>query len=104
MTIEEANAFKGEFQSIVAKRVEVKGIARQLGLCEAWNRGGSHDKAIERAKQKLDESNQELKEKLKGKKYSDWQEFGRRLTKIRQQLKSKSRKEFAELELSKLKF
>jgi hypothetical protein len=80
MTSDEINAFRKEFASIVYCRGFVKTQARHLCNLEAFNKGGSHERAILKAVENLKVSKAKLREKLKGKSYDEWKAFSHQLS------------------------
>ena len=105
MTQKEITEFREQYNSIVYKYSQIRDNEEKLKSLHAWDKNGSHDKAII---QKLDERKrlkEELNVMLKGKTYDEWKSFSKHLSKLQTRYNELTKKrDFIFSELNHLTF
>lgn len=79
--------FKSQFKKLVWIKSEIASYRKHLSRLHAWDKNGSHDKAILKALEKRDELKQKFEEMLRGKTYEEWQAFSKKLVNEQAKLK-----------------
>jgi len=86
MNKEQQEAFKKEFKSIVYQYSLLQKNKQYLKKLHAFDKNGSHEKAILKAVSEREEIRDKLDKMLKGVKYSEWLKFSKKLTKLNSRL------------------
>lgn len=105
MTTEQQEKFCLEYKNIVyQKSLITKNLAFSKQL-HAWDKNGSHQKAILKNIEQRKELNAQLRKKLKGMNYEEWKMFYRKLMVLKQKIKTvDSKKEKYQTKISELTF
>lgn len=92
MTTEEQEIFKRDFKNIVWQKGQVSKCNDWIKRLTAWDKEGSHTKAINEAIERREVEKGKLQEMMRGKTYEDWQKASLRLTKLNVRLKVAEKK------------
>ena len=79
--------FKSDFKSIVYLKSQIIDANKHIAKMTAYDKNGSHKKAIERAIEKRNLVKQEFTEKLNGELYEVWSEKSKALSLLNSKLK-----------------
>jgi hypothetical protein len=82
MTQEEISKWKAEYKRIVYQYSLIRDNEEKLKQLHAWDKNGSHDKAIIQRLDQRKELKEQLTEMLKGKTYDEWKLFSKHLIKV----------------------
>lgn len=105
MSPSEVEQFKKEFKSIIFKNSQIADAKTKLRSLHAWDKNGSHEKAILRQLDQIEKYKDELKVLLKGKSYEEWRLMSKKITQVSGKLKTAtSNKIKAEAEIESIKF
>ena len=105
MTKEQQDQFKKEFKSIVYQYSQIQASNNRLKQLHAWDKNGSHEKAILKELEVKRGIQSKLSIMLKGIDYEEWKSISKKLTALNSKLsRAASQKDKAELEINKLHF
>lgn len=105
MTLLEIQQFRQEFKHIVYLKSEIITNTKYLTSLHAWDKNGSHQKAILKALDARKALQDEYRQCMKGTPYDDWLLFSKRLSAITTKLKAATlKKEKMEKEIENMKF
>jgi len=82
MTQEEISKWKAEYKRIVYQYSLIRDNEEKLKQLHAWDKNGSHDKAIIQRLDQRKQLKEQLTEMLKGKTYDEWKLFSKHLIKV----------------------
>ena len=82
MTQEEIVKWKAEYKRIVYQYSLIRNNEEKLKQLHAWDKNGSHDKAIIQRLDQRKQLKEQLTEMLKGKTYDEWKLFSKHLIKV----------------------
>jgi len=82
MTQEEISKWKAEYKRIVYQYSLIRDNEEKLKQLHAWDKNGSHDKAIIQRLDQRKELKEQLTVMLKGKTYDEWKLFSKHLIKV----------------------
>lgn len=103
MNREEIEQFRKEFKQLVYQKSEVEDSKRQLKTLHAYDKNGSHENAILKELDKLDDLRRKFKELLKGKTYDQWRGTSKKISYLTQRLRNSQRtKEKIQTEIDNL--
>lgn len=87
MTEEEVKLFRTRFKSIVYQLSSVKKAEAYVKELSRFDRKGSHQKAINKAREILDIQRGTLEVMLQGRSYEDWKEASAKISKYQSRMK-----------------
>lgn len=82
MTQEEIVKWKAEYKRIVYQYSLIRDNEEKIKQLHAWDKNGSHDKAIIQRIDQRKELKEQLTVMLKGKTYDEWKLFSKHLIKV----------------------
>lgn len=83
----ESDKFKQQFQKIVYANSEVVSSNNRIKQLSAWDKNGSHEKAIIKEIELRNKLKENLRKLLDGRSYDDWRLTSRQLTTLKGRLK-----------------